>query len=69
MAPTASPLSRCTGRSRNSRQTAACYDKKYEEMANPLRMFLADLDAPLARDPAARGRLDVLLSYPGFHAI
>ena len=38
-------------------------------MKNPLRTFLADLDAPLARDPAARGPLDVLLSYPGFHAI
>ncbi len=31
--------------------------------------LLADLDAPLERDPAARGRLDVVLSYPGFHAI
>lgn len=30
---------------------------------------LADLRAPLERDPAARGALDVLLSYPGFHAI
>jgi serine O-acetyltransferase len=29
----------------------------------------ADLRAPLERDPAARGRLDVLLSYPGFHAL
>jgi len=36
---------------------------------NPLRTFRADLDAPLARDPAARGALDVFLSYPGFHAI
>jgi serine O-acetyltransferase len=30
---------------------------------------LADLRAPLRRDPAARGYLDVLLSYPGFHAL
>jgi len=30
---------------------------------------LADLRAPLARDPAARGWLDVVFSYPGFHAI
>jgi serine O-acetyltransferase len=29
----------------------------------------ADLRAPLARDPAARGWLDVVLSYPGFHAL
>jgi serine O-acetyltransferase len=31
--------------------------------------LLADLRAPLERDPAARGWLDVVLSYPGFHAI
>jgi serine O-acetyltransferase len=30
---------------------------------------LADLRAPLDRDPAARGWLDVALSYPGFHAL
>jgi serine O-acetyltransferase len=30
---------------------------------------LADLNAPLERDPAARGWLDVVLSYPGFHAL
>jgi serine O-acetyltransferase len=29
----------------------------------------ADWRAPLERDPAVRGWLDVLLSYPGFHAI
>lgn len=28
-----------------------------------------DLRAPLERDPAARGWLDVVLSYPGFHAV
>jgi serine O-acetyltransferase len=31
--------------------------------------FLADLRAPVERDPAAEGWLDVVLSYPGFHAI
>src|SRR5215469_900163 len=31
--------------------------------------FLSDLRAPLERDPAARGWLDVLISYPGFHAV
>ncbi len=30
---------------------------------------LADLRAPLERDPASRGPLDVVLSYPGFHAL
>ncbi len=29
----------------------------------------ADLRVPVERDPAARGPLDVILSYPGFHAI
>lgn len=29
----------------------------------------ADLHAAIERDPAARGRLDVILSYPGFHAL
>ncbi|MHB8145833.1 MAG: serine O-acetyltransferase [Vulcanimicrobiaceae bacterium] len=38
-------------------------------MPNPVQTFLRDLRTPLERDPAARGRLDVLLSYPGFHAI
>lgn len=38
-------------------------------MGSPLKTFLADLRAPLERDPAARGWLDVVLSYPGFHAI
>ncbi|MDQ2679602.1 MAG: serine O-acetyltransferase [Candidatus Eremiobacteraeota bacterium] len=38
-------------------------------MSNPLATLLADLRAPLDRDPAARGWLDVVLSYPGFHAI
>ncbi|NNN14891.1 MAG: serine O-acetyltransferase [Acidimicrobiaceae bacterium] len=28
-----------------------------------------DLDAVLARDPAARSRLEVVLLYPGFHAL
>ncbi len=30
---------------------------------------LEDLRVPVERDPAARGTLDVILSYPGFHAI
>ncbi len=33
-----------------------------------LRSIKRDLDAALARDPAARSRLEVLLAYPGFHA-
>jgi serine O-acetyltransferase len=34
-----------------------------------LSTILADLKAPIERDPAARGWLDVALSYPGFHAL
>jgi serine O-acetyltransferase len=34
-----------------------------------LATLLADLRAPVERDPAADGWLDVVLSYPGFHAI
>ncbi len=35
----------------------------------PLETLAADLRAPLERDPAARSWVDVVLSYPGFHAI
>jgi serine O-acetyltransferase len=38
-------------------------------ISEAVETFLADLRAPIERDPAARGPLDVLLSYPGFHAI
>jgi serine O-acetyltransferase len=43
--------------------------KKAAKMSNPVQTFINDLRAPLDRDPAVRGPLDVLLSYPGFHAI
>lgn len=33
-----------------------------------LRSIRRDLNAALQRDPAARGPLEVLLTYPGFHA-
>lgn len=38
-------------------------------MANLFKTLLGDVRAPLERDPAARGWLDVVLSYPGVHAI
>jgi len=38
-------------------------------MGNAVATFMSDLRAPLERDPAARGWLDVVLSYPGFHAV
>lgn len=37
--------------------------------ANFIETFLADIRAPVERDPAARGYLDVLLSYPGWRAL
>ncbi len=36
---------------------------------NVFGAVLEDLRVPVERDPAARGPLDVILSYPGFHAI
>lgn len=38
-------------------------------MAGFFENVAADLRAPIERDPAARGWLDVVLSYPGFHAL
>ncbi len=38
-------------------------------MSRPLETFLADLRAPLERDPAARNWLEVVLLYPGFQAL
>lgn len=40
-------------------------------MATPglLRHALEDIDCVFARDPAARSRLEVVLTYPGVHAI
>jgi serine O-acetyltransferase len=34
-----------------------------------LKNLRDEIDATLARDPAARSRLEVLLCYPGFHAL
>jgi serine O-acetyltransferase len=38
-------------------------------MNEPFETLRADLRAPQERDPAARGWLDVVISYPGFHAL
>ncbi len=34
-----------------------------------LALLIEDIDSVLARDPAARGRLEVLTTYPGVHAV
>jgi serine O-acetyltransferase len=38
-------------------------------MPTPLHTLVSDLRTPLERDPAARSWLDIVLSYPGFHAL
>jgi serine O-acetyltransferase len=38
-------------------------------MGSFIEGILADLQRPVQIDPAARGYLDVILSYPGFHAV
>jgi serine O-acetyltransferase len=35
----------------------------------PFKNLRDEIDATLARDPAARSRLEVVLCYPGFHAL
>lgn len=39
-----------------------------ERAMSLLRSIKRDIDAALARDPAARSALEVVLTYPGFHA-
>ena len=34
-----------------------------------IKLILEDLDTALAKDPAARNRLEVALTYPGVHAV
>ncbi|MFM8502565.1 MAG: serine acetyltransferase, partial [Actinomycetota bacterium] len=34
-----------------------------------MRRIIEDLDTALQRDPSARSRLEVALSYPGVHAV
>ena len=48
---------------------AATRCRKSVVPAKPFETFLADLRAPVERDPAANGYLDVLLSYPGLRAL
>ena len=43
------------------------------KIAQSRRMFfknlIDDIDSMMARDPAARSRMDIVFSYPGFHAM
>ena len=38
-------------------------------LPKPFQTLLTDLRAPVERDPAADGWLEVVLAYPGFHAL
>jgi len=40
-----------------------------ENVTTMLRTWVEGIDAIMARDPAARSRLEVLLCYPGLHAV
>ena len=33
------------------------------------KRLMDDIDSIMARDPAARSRAEVILCYPGFHAV
>ena len=33
------------------------------------KRLIEDIDSMMARDPAARSRLEVVIAYPGFHAL
>lgn len=47
----------------------AVVTKLLDRLSAHLNTIREDLDAVLANDPAARSRLEVLLTYPGVHAI
>ena len=38
-------------------------------MKNPIQIIRADIHSAFERDPAARSTLEILIAYPGFHAI
>jgi serine O-acetyltransferase len=40
-----------------------------DRLTRPVRTLLSDVDAVLAHDPAARSKLEVVLTYPGVHAL
>jgi serine O-acetyltransferase len=55
-----------------SRNLSAAFDLAMAEAApvpGPFTLAREDLDCVFGRDPAARSRIEVLLTYPGLHAI
>jgi serine O-acetyltransferase len=40
-----------------------------ERVMKPVRTLVADVDVVLSHDPAARSKLEVVLTYPGVHAL
>ena len=45
------------------------YETRRMPLGDILRGLAADVDAAVRQDPAARSRLEVLLAYPGVHAL
>ena len=54
---------------REARSRAAAPSLAYIGIAMLLKNLREEIDATLARDPAARSRLEVILCYPGFQAL
>lgn len=49
---------------------AICYgDDIYGILVAMFKHFLQEVDSVFARDPAARSRLEIILCYPGLHAV
>src|SRR5215471_10731567 len=54
---------------REARSRAAAPSLAYIGIAMLLKNLRDEIDATLARDPAARSRLEVILCYPGFQVL
>ncbi len=52
---------------RNTGRLTRCH--RYKEKRMIFKRFKEDTDAFLARDPAAQSRFEIVLCYPGFHAL
>ena len=55
------------GQQRNTGKLTQCH--RYKEKWMVFKKFKEDIDAFMARDPAAQSRFEVVLCYPGFHAL
>jgi serine O-acetyltransferase len=60
-------MSVCCQHLRRAGKQIRCHT--YKEKLMRFKRFKEDIDAFLARDPAARSRLEVAICYPGYHAL